>query len=904
MRDQHKPAAARVKGTIKPTKFGAESFEQFMTTVNAGLPAIPLWSPFKKRTDPKTGKTQELGKAPRDPRWPLMRYDSKMVAEDCHGNFWNMGYRIQDGVGGLDVDERSGGVASLEKMRKKFPSFDPADYPRAISGGGTGTGGHLLFKIPKGVKLKKSLADDGLPGLEPVCVGRQLVSPGSYHPQSGRMYQWDETHPDIIDGLRELPADVLEFFARKKRDRTEHPNAGIYTCEQVERMLRGLNAADFREYDAWLRVGMSIHYATDGEGDNVWREWSSQDGEHFNDSEIDTKWDSFGTDKADPVTHLHLLKLLHKAGKGNLIPVSTVAAEDDFDDVEDDDDDSWLYDGDPLDDLAERTKANPAAPFEPATLKALAKLQPHELQATFENLKAAGFKKITALTQEVRKATPKKATKKKAETAMHLLQRIVGSECDISLQSDGTVFAQITTDGVVKSINVAHEEFDEWLSYRLFALKQQAASQQTLDDLKRVIVASAKHEDAPTYPSFTRIARFDGAIFLDMCNDSREAIKIDESGWQVVPSSKLPAGFRFVRSAGMQPLPTPAAAGDGDLTLLRGIFNIKQDGDAPSVNDSGFVLLVCYLLSCFTNGPYPILAMDGGAGTAKTTNCELARAVIDPSFSPSRSMPASELDLFVSALSSRIQLFDNLSHIPNWFSDALCRLSTGGGLSKRELFTDAEEILMKARNPVIMNGLHQDMMKRNDLLDRCLIVTLQKITQHKTDEKVRADFAAALPVVLSGLLNMVAHGLRCLPLVDHEGAQTRLADFERWSNACESYLWPEGTFDRVFRGMRSVAKSKLLLRSPVSRALLEFMEDKEDWTGTARELNQRLYAIHDANDDLTPTAPEERWPGALHIFGRRLRDSQGMLFEAYRMTMEFKELDDRTIVIKREMDFG
>ena len=77
--------------------------------------------------------------------------------------------------------------------------------------------------------------------------------------------------------------------------------------------------------------------------------------------------------------------------------------------------------------------------------------------------------------------------------------------------------------------------------------------------------------------------------------------------------------------------------------------------------------------------------------------------------------------------------------------------------------------------------------------------------------------------------------------------------------------------------MRSVAKSKLSLRSPVSRALIEFMEGKPHWIGTAAELNTRLYNIHERADDWTmmATAPEERWPGALHIFSRRLRDCQG-----------------------------
>ena len=45
-------------------------------------------------------------------------------------------------------------------------------------------------------------------------------------------------------------------------------------------------------------------------------------------------------------------------------------------------------------------------------------------------------------------------------------------------------------------------------------------------------------------------------------------------------------------------------------------------------------------------------------------------------------------------------------------------------------------------------------------------------------------------------------------------------------------------------GMRSVAKSKLSLRSPVSRALIEFMDGKTRWTGTAADLNTALYRIH------------------------------------------------------------
>ncbi|MCK1337675.1 PriCT-2 domain-containing protein [Bradyrhizobium sp. 38] len=894
----------------KPKKFQADTFEQFQKTVAAGFSPITLHHPFATRTDKRIGKVREMGKAPVDANWPRMHYDSKTVIADCYANFQNMGYRIADGVGGLDVDERSGGLKSLKKLCKRFPSFDPSKYPRAISGGGTGAGGHLLFRIPKGVKLKKSLADDGFPGLEPVCVGRQLVSPGSLHPTTGRMYEWDETHPDVEEGLPELPPNVLAFLTRPKRHRTEHPSAGILTNEQVARMLSGLDPEDFRDYESWLTIGMAVHYATDGMGDDVWRNWSAADEEFFNDEELDLKWQSFGIGHEDPVTHLHLFKLLSMAGKRNLIPVLAGSVDDDFSDDPDmpngeGDPDAWLNgDSSSLDGILRRAKTNPAAPFEESALTALAQLTPEELHTWLQKLRGIGFKQLTALSMEVRRARPKKSAKKAAETPMSLLQRIVGTEADLSMQSDGSVFAQVTTDGVVKCMSVASKEFDEWLAYRLYSLRGMTASDPVLRDLKRVLIASCKHEGAPVIPSFRRIAPISNAVYIDLCNDARQFVKITANGWEVNSSSQLPKSFRFTRSAGMQPLPIPADLQEGDLSILRSILTIKADGNVPSIEDSGFVLAVCWLLSCFTNGPYPILTIDGGAGTAKSTTCDLIRSVIDPSFAPSRSMPSSELDLFVAAQSAYVQLYDNLSRIPPWFSDALCRLATGGGLSKRELFTDAEEFLMKARNPIMLNGLHSDMLRRNDLLDRALMVSLRKITTKKTEAMVKREFNDALPVVLSGLFNMVAHGLRKLPLVAETGAATRLADFERWLTACEPYLWRQGTFQRVFMGMRAVAKSKLLMRSPVARTLIEFMADKESWTGTAKSLNAALEKLHDFEDD-GPTS-DERWPGGLHIFGRRLRDATGMLQEVYKLDVDFREADDRDIAIRngRLLDFG
>ena len=48
--------------------------------------------------------------------------------------------------------------------------------------------------------------------------------------------------------------------------------------------------------------------------------------------------------------------------------------------------------------------------------------------------------------------------------------------------------------------------------------------------------------------------------------------------------------------------------------------------------------------------------------------------------------------------------FDNVDTLAR-LSDALCRLSTGGGLSKRKLYSDGDVFSVDAMRPVLIAGL-------------------------------------------------------------------------------------------------------------------------------------------------------------------------------------------------------
>ncbi len=117
-----------------------------------------------------------------------------------------------------------------------------------------------------------------------------------------------------------------------------------------------------------------------------------------------------------------------------------------------------------------------------------------------------------------------------------------------------------------------------------------------------------------------------------------------------------------------------------------------------NTGDDGKKLVVGWaLMALGGTGPYPILSLHGEEGSAKTSMAKLIRGLIDDNGSPVRALPREERDLLVSATHSHVLCFDNVSGIDGDTSDRLCRISTGGGMSVRQMYTNADEHVVYVR---------------------------------------------------------------------------------------------------------------------------------------------------------------------------------------------------------------
>jgi hypothetical protein len=233
-----------------------------------------------------------------------------------------------------------------------------------------------------------------------------------------------------------------------------------------------------------------------------------------------------------------------------------------------------------------------------------------------------------------------------------------------------------------------------------------------------------------------------------------------------------------------------------------------------------------------------VLAIAGEQGSAKTVLSKLLRALIDPSMAPVRALPRDERELFIAASHSHVLAFDNLSGLPPWLSDTLCRLTSGGAFSIRRLFTDQDEILFSAARPVILNGI-EDIITRPDLADRAILLMLAPIAEwrRRLENALWREFELARPRILGALLDAAAHGLHMLPRLRLKPLP-RMADFALWATACEGAFGPAGSFEAAYSNNRRDAIENIVDADPVAAHVREIMADRLQWTGSASDLLQ------------------------------------------------------------------
>jgi len=381
------------------------------------------------------------------------------------------------------------------------------------------------------------------------------------------------------------------------------------------------------------------------------------------------------------------------------------------------------------------------------------------------------------------------------------------------------------------------------------------ASASALADCINVLEGEASELDPQ--PVCLRVGRHSGAIVVDMGTETGQCITITPAGWRV--QAAAPVIFR--RSELTHPLVTPQPG--GTLDALRGLINLP-DGD--------YRLAVGWVVAAyFTAIPHPILLVQGEQGTAKSNLIRCLLALIDPQPAADREPPADKREWAIFARASWAFSFDNITEIPGWLSNSLCKGVTGDAVLQRALHSDEDIMVFSFQRVIAMTTIAIRHDLAGDLADRMLLVEPDVLAARLTEEEVSTARAAALPGALGAVLDLVAGVLRELPatVVD---SPPRMADFARVLAALDKVTG----WDTLgcYRAKVTAMSLSLIEGSTLARAIYRLATGPSPgglppapWEGTAAELLDALKRIcHDAG------LPAAELPAGERMLGQKVRE--------------------------------
>lgn len=308
---------------------------QLAPLVEAGYQLIPLYN-FAFQDEHK-GKRRKRGKSPIHGNWTKKPYRSTDQVTHMEAGD-NVGVRLRANDLVIDVDPRAfpdGETLATDNPFSRLcevVGFDPDEYPTVETGGG---GLHFYMTKCAERSVRDSLPD--YPGVEFKALGRQVVAPGSIHPETLNAYAWLQGRPldDLWLGAPAAPDLLLGLIERPKGSAPS--GGGEHDQEELAKMLDGLDPENFRDHDMWLTLMQACHHATAGDGREEFVEWCTRDPDYADHGGvIGLRWDSLHADNdGTRVTYKTLHKIMRDAGIGDRIPQPP--ALDDFDDIDPDD---------------------------------------------------------------------------------------------------------------------------------------------------------------------------------------------------------------------------------------------------------------------------------------------------------------------------------------------------------------------------------------------------------------------------------------------------------------------------------------------------------------------------------------------------------------------------------------
>jgi energy-coupling factor transporter ATP-binding protein EcfA2 len=274
---------------------------------------------------------------------------------------------------------------------------------------------------------------------------------------------------------------------------------------------------------------------------------------------------------------------------------------------------------------------------------------------------------------------------------------------------------------------------------------------------------------------------------------------------------------------------------------------------------------------------HPVVLVTGQQGSGKSTAMRMLSGLLDASPVPLRKPPKDVESWTVTAAGSWSIAVDNVSTIPAWWSDSLCRAVTGDGDVRRKLYSDGDLSVFSFRRCVWLNGIDLT-ADRGDLAERAVVARFDRLVGRRDERDLAAAWTDAHPRVLGVLLDLAVPVLAAREDVALP-RDFRMIDFAKILAAVDTVTGSNG-IERYTRQAHDLALDAVS-GDPVLGAITEKV--KTSWTGTSADLLSLLAAgtFHGERAREWPTTARGL-TGHLHRTAPQLREVGWTVHDVHR----------------------
>lgn len=334
----------------------------------------------------------------------------------------------------------------------------------------------------------------------------------------------------------------------------------------------------------------------------------------------------------------------------------------------------------------------------------------------------------------------------------------------LMLDSSGQGYIVIPQKGYLSPVHIEGIEFDNYLT--LLAEKNRILITISTRKMIKALLRAKCQDHGEKIDIALRMGGFkrDGEkeLYVDLANEARQVARVTADGWDIIDEIDSPVMFRRTRD--MLPMPLPVVLNKGERKeVWKEFHDVLQPGSMEN-----WVKMVAWVIGAFRApiAPYVGISINGQEDSGKTQRSRMLRTLVDPHVMELVGEIRARTDFEPIVNNTFALAFENISHIPDWMSDALCTIATRGIFPVRTLFTTMDVTVIVACRPMLINGI-TDFIQRPDLKRRFMFCDLppfsvkgQPGTHKVDDELLAARFEALRPRLLGAILDAVSCSFR------------------------------------------------------------------------------------------------------------------------------------------------